>query len=425
MKTDTFDSEKIDYEGFHEELKKLRAEIDASLSPADLAHLQKIERLGRAATALGLLTAGLAPNPLSAAALALGRSTRWIVMHHVGHRGYDKVPGVPERYKGRVFAHGRRRFLDWFDWMLPEAWIYEHNILHHQFTGEERDPDLIERNADSLRKSSLPSAVKYAIVGLLGASWRPVYYAPNTTRQWYARHGDDHEREATRALWLQGYLPYATVHFVAMPLAYSWLGPWGVMSALCNSLAADVLCNLHTFLVVGPNHSGDDLYRFEDRPASKGEFYVRQVVGSVNFRCGGDLNDYAHLWLNYQIEHHLFPDIPMTKYQEVQPRVKALCERFGVPYVQESVFTRFRKMADVFVGKATMRNVRSLARREDRHEAGARGGVHVRRDHDAAPLFEHHRRGVAQHATGVVEGAPADAHRGVDPAVRAHDLEMT
>jgi hypothetical protein len=38
----------------------------------------------------------------------LGRSTRWLLMHHVGHRGYDKVPGVPAKYTSKVFARGWR-----------------------------------------------------------------------------------------------------------------------------------------------------------------------------------------------------------------------------------------------------------------------------------------------------------------------------
>jgi fatty acid desaturase len=122
-----------------------------------------------------------------------------------------------------------------------------------------------------------------------------------------------------------------------------------------NSVVAEALTNAHTFLVVGPNHTGDDLYRFENRPTSKGEFYVRQVIGSVNYRTGGDVNDWLHMWLNYQIEHHLFPDIPMRTCQRVQPRVKALCERFGVPYLQEPVTRRFGKMLDVFVGRTSMR----------------------------------------------------------------------
>ena len=120
-------------------------------------------------------------------------------------------------------------------------------------------------------------------------------------------------------------------------------------------LLADVVTNAHTFLVVGPNHTGDDLYRFEGRSASKGEHYLRQVIGSVNYATGGDVTDFAHLWLNYQIEHHLFPDVSMLQYRKVQPRVKALCEKHGIPYVQESVFRRFAQMANVIVGKASMK----------------------------------------------------------------------
>jgi fatty acid desaturase len=30
--------------------------------------------------------------------------------------------------------------------MLPEAWRYEHNVLHHYHTNEVADPDLVEQN---------------------------------------------------------------------------------------------------------------------------------------------------------------------------------------------------------------------------------------------------------------------------------------
>ena len=87
---------------------------------------------------------------------------------------------------------------------------------------------------------------------------------------------------------------------------------------------------------------------------------VRQVLGSVNYACGSELVDFAHLYLNYQIEHHLFPDIPMARYREIQPRVKALCAKHGIPYIQEGVFSRVKKMLSVAVGKTSMRRVRSL-----------------------------------------------------------------
>ncbi|HRI72036.1 MAG TPA: fatty acid desaturase, partial [Polyangium sp.] len=132
------------------------------------------------------------------------------------------------------------------------------------------------------------------------------------------------------------------------------LGPWSAFSAFCNSVMAEALSNLHTFAVIVPNHSGDDIYRFEDRPASRAEHVLRQIIGSVNFDTGGDLNDFAHFWLNYQIEHHIWPDIPMRQYQIVQPKVRALCEKYGIPYVQENVFTRVKKMLDIAVGNTTM-----------------------------------------------------------------------
>jgi hypothetical protein len=45
----------------------------------------------------------------------------------------------------------------------------------------------------------------------------------------------------------------------------------------------------------------------------------------------------------------------MSAYARIQPEVKAICERYGVPYVQESVWTRFSKMARIFVGDAKQR----------------------------------------------------------------------
>lgn len=353
----------VDFAAFLADVQALRRELDAALDAEDFAHLRKMERWGQAATAVGLLTCWIGPNPLSAAALSLGRSTRWMLMHHVGHRGYDKVPGVPARYTSKAFARGRRRYLDWLDWMVPEAWIYEHNVLHHAHTGEDGDPDLVERNTEALRAKWPRKAARYAIVAGLAATWRATYYAPETMRRWLTRRGgavdgavDDAAREAEirRRLITDGYLPYALGQFVLLPAAFLPLGPWAATSALLNSLFADVLTNLHTFLVVGPNHTGDDLYRFTTRPASRGEYYARQVIGSTNYACGGDLVDFAHLWLNYQIEHHLFPDMPMRKYRQMQPRVKALCAKHGIPYTQEGVLRRFRKLVDVIVGDAQM-----------------------------------------------------------------------
>ncbi|WP_245814638.1 fatty acid desaturase family protein [Cystobacter ferrugineus] len=151
--------------------------------------------------------------------------------------------------------------------------------------------------------------------------------------------------------------PAIAWNFVLLPALFLPLGTWAAFSALCNSLMAEILSNLHTFAVGGPNHTGEDLYRFDFAPKGKGERYVHQVIGTANYRTGGDLNDFLHLWLNYQIEHHIFPDLSMLQYQRVQPKVLALCQKYGIPYVQESVWTRLRKMVDVAVGKSSMRRL--------------------------------------------------------------------
>ena len=36
--------------------------------------------------------------------------------------------------------------------------------------------------------------------------------------------------------------------------------------------------------------------------------------------------------LCYQIEHHLFPDLPSNRYAEMSVRVRELCEKYDLPY---------------------------------------------------------------------------------------------
>jgi fatty acid desaturase len=393
----TLDS--IDYAAFANELDALRRDIDSRLGEEDLRHLRKMARWGRFFTGVGYATAWLGPNLVSMACLAQGNTARWtMLMHHVGHRGYDKVPGVPAAFKSTVFAQGSRRVRDWLDWMDPEAWAVEHNVLHHFRTGELADPDLVEENLTAVRDAQLPQAIKYAIVGFFAFTWKLTYYAPNTLQ--VLRHQQrknerpastttstttpktesaekrsnpdtllsafDLRTETGRAFARRCLLPYGGLRFVAAPLAFSPLGPLAVASVFVNTVGAELLANLQSFLLIAPNHAGDDVYRFEGRSTDRAEFYVRQVAGSVNYRTGGDVNDFFHGFLNYQIEHHLFPDLPMLRYQELQPKVRAVCEKYGVPYVQESVFRRAKKLVDVMVGRTSMRAARTLSKAQRR-----------------------------------------------------------
>jgi len=71
-----FRFEDVDMDALRKDIDALRSEIDASLGQEDIDHLVKMERVGKIATAVGLATCWIAPNPLSALGLGLGRSTR-------------------------------------------------------------------------------------------------------------------------------------------------------------------------------------------------------------------------------------------------------------------------------------------------------------------------------------------------------------
>merc|ERR1712070_681196 len=114
------------------------------------------------------------------------------------------------------------------------------------------------------------------------------------------------------------------------------------------------------------------MYKFDNSVVPRsGSFYMRAITSSSNFRTSNgirkdgtacpvhgftaDLNDFMHGWLNYQIEHHAWPQLSMLSYQKSAPEMRALCEKYGVPYVQENVFKRLKKTADIMVGATDMR----------------------------------------------------------------------
>ena len=368
-----FDPSTIDLEELSADLKAIREEIREDLGEDDLLHLKKIERWGKTCTLLGYGTAWIAPNPLSSMLISQGLLTRWLLMHHISHRGYDRVPDIPDKYTSKVFAHGFRRVFDWMDWILPEAWHEEHDFLHHYNLGEDDDPDLLERNSEWMREQDVPMWQRKVLLGLLSVTWKWSYYAPgtrNALQQAEARRNKEDIpedeyilnplTERGREVWLKAITPHALWRFGAIPAMFAPLGPIAVVNVMLNSLGAELINNFHSFFIIGPNHTGEDMYRFEEPISCREEFYLRQIAGSANYHTGTDLIDWLQMWLNYQIEHHIWPDLTMLEYQKIQPKVKALCEKHEIPYVQESVFTRFKKMADVVIGKAKMISVKNL-----------------------------------------------------------------
>lgn len=375
----------IDREAFAAELRALGRELRENLGEADLLHLRRMERWGRLCTFAGYACAWPLPNPVAVLLIGMGNVARWtMITHHVVHRGYDRVPGVPPRLTSRRYARGWRRWLDWPDWMDPAAWAHEHNQLHHFHTGEVDDPDLVEHNAWILRASAMPEPLKWLLGLTLMLTWKLSYYAPNTL--WALQQHDLRKARAadapplptpgnvrrlfypgerlllpvTRrglAFWGRCVLPYAMYRFGLIPALFLPLGTWAWAAVLINSLLAELYANAHSFFIIAPNHAGEDLWRFDAPGRDRAEFFLRQVVGSVNYPGGSDRADFLMGYLNYQIEHHLWPDLPMLKYRQAAPRVRAICARHGVPYVEQGVHRRFGQLWRILTGRASMRRV--------------------------------------------------------------------
>ncbi|MEJ3742870.1 acyl-CoA desaturase [Actinomycetes bacterium KLBMP 9797] len=98
------------------------------------------------------------------------------------------------------------------------------------------------------------------------------------------------------------------------------------------------LLGLYLGSVFAPNHKGMPILSQDD----DSDFLRRQVLTSRNVR-GGRLTDLLLGGLNYQIEHHLFPNMPRPSLRHAQPLVRDHCRRHGLPYVETSLLDSYRQ----------------------------------------------------------------------------------
>jgi linoleoyl-CoA desaturase len=100
------------------------------------------------------------------------------------------------------------------------------------------------------------------------------------------------------------------------------------------NVTANIVRNVWSYAIIFCGHFPDQTYTFtqeEVEGETRGRWYVRQLVGAANIE-GSPFFHVASGNLGYQVEHHLFPDMPSSRYGEIAPRVKEICERYGLPY---------------------------------------------------------------------------------------------
>ncbi len=85
-----------------------------------------------------------------------------------------------------------------------------------------------------------------------------------------------------------------------------------------------------------PSHKGMPIVP----PTAKIDFFRRQVLVSRNVR-GGLWVDFFMGGLNYQIEHHLFPNMARPNLKRVRPLIRDYCAQHDVPYTEVGLFESY------------------------------------------------------------------------------------
>jgi linoleoyl-CoA desaturase len=133
--------------------------------------------------------------------------------------------------------------------------------------------------------------------------------------------------------------------YVAFP-ALTALSPGATYrSAATANAMANVIRNVWANAVIFCGHFPDGAEKFTKTDMvgeSKGQWYLRQMLGSANFDNGPVLR-FMSGNLCHQIEHHLYPDLPSNRLYEISFRVKQVCDKYDLPYTTGSFLLQYGK----------------------------------------------------------------------------------
>jgi linoleoyl-CoA desaturase len=268
---------------------------------------------------------------------------------------------------------------EWDGAPTSEHWKHTHNYVHHTYTnvvGKDRD-------------------LGYTIMRVSGDQpWKPIYLAQPlynvalaATFEWAVALYDLEFDELIKGrLPLGEYLHRSTGMFkkvfrqsmkdyVVWPLLSGPSAP----TTLTANFTANIVRNVWAYTIIFCGHFPDGGATFEEGDVadeSRGEWYLRQMEGSCNI-SGGPLLHLMSGNLSYQIEHHIFPDLPSNRYKEIAPRVQEICDRYGIPYTTGSLPRQYGQVLRKIVrfafpgGKTTEQREVDPARASSRNEREA------------------------------------------------------
>ena len=320
-----------DIEELGRRLDAIRADIIASRGADDAAYIRKVIDVQRKleVSSRALLLISLFPPAwvVGTAGLAVAKILENMeIGHNVMHGQWDwmRDPKI------------HSTTWEWDNASPSEQWKHSHNELHHTYT------NVIGRDND----------LGYGIMRVdEDQRWYPLYLAQplwNFVNACFFEYGiaaydlelgknlrsekrrSSPEFKARTRQVLKKIRGQVVKDYVAHPVLS---GP-SFLPTLGANATANLVRNLWTHSVIMCGHFPEGVETFERRSIegeTRGEWYLRQMLGSANISGSKALHIMTGN-LSYQIEHHLFPDLPSNRYQEIAPQVQALFEEYGLAY---------------------------------------------------------------------------------------------
>jgi len=311
------------------ELDALREEIEESRGAADAAYINRLITIQRRLAAAGRVTlfASRYKPAFFAGAAMLGIAKileNMEIGHNVMHGQWDWM-NDPEIHSSNW---------EWDTAQPAEQWKHSHNYVHHQFTnvlGHDNDIGYgVLRMAREQRWHPyyLGQPVYNALLALL-FQWGVSLHDLDLEA---IRKGRKDPKEMKRQL--KQIRRKVSRQISKDYLVYPLLSGPAALSTMKANAVANLMRNLWSYMIIFCGHFPDGALHFTEEELedeTRAEWYLRQMLGSANF-TGGKLLHIMSGNLGFQIEHHLFPDLPSNRYAEISVKVQDLCRRYDIPY---------------------------------------------------------------------------------------------
>ena len=341
-------------------LDAIKEEFEADLGEKDVRYIKSLIRTQRYIEIAGrgaLIFSGYRPAWLAGVALlSLSKILENLeIGHNVMHGQWDWM-NDPEIHSSTW---------EWDNVCPSSQWMHTHNFAHHKYTNIlGMDTDVGYGVLRVTRDRSGPRCAFQPVINLTLASlfqWAVGFYDVGWVRSPPgARPGRRPPRSSGRPCVRPA--PRACVTTMLPGLSANSCPP-------SPRMPPPTSCVPWAYAVIFCGHFPDEAETFTKeqwKNETHDEWYLRQMLGSANFK-GGKILTILSGNLNYQIEHHLYPDMPSNRLAEIGKRVEAICEEFDLPYNTDSFPMQLLKVQRTLL-KLTLPNKYLAADRDNAPE---------------------------------------------------------